>query len=79
MKRKGLILSVVDSLRATVVKARKKTTDVVSMFSLLILPVYTAWFYPILDTVNFGNRVVAPRGKWRHISTHYFYRIHSLS
>ena len=42
MKRKGLILSVVDSLRATVVRARKKTTDIVSMFSLLILPVYTA-------------------------------------
>ena len=42
MKRKGLILSVVDSLRATVVKARKKTTDVVSMFSLLILPLYAA-------------------------------------
>ena len=56
-EKKELIISVVDSLgealKAIVVTATKKTTDNVSMFSILILPVYTAWFYPILDTVKF--------------------------
>ena len=56
-EKKELIISVVDSLgealKAIVVTATKKTTDNVSMLSILILPVYTAWFYPILDTVKF--------------------------
>ena len=81
-EKKELIISVVDSLgealKVTVVTATKKTTDNVSMFSILILPVYTAWFYPILDTAKFSNRVVAPPGKWRHISNHSFYTIQAL-
>ena len=56
-EKKELIISMVDclgeALKATLVTATKKTTDNVSMFSLLILPVCTAWFYPILDTVKF--------------------------
>ena len=56
-EKKELIISVVDSLgealKAIVVTATKKTTDNVSMLSILILPVYTAWFYPILDTLKF--------------------------